>query len=107
MFHLQIYDILVTKTLNGFIISARVNVRFVLPKEAADLFESRLSEKTLLAPGTKFSFYRHRKKDFNPFFEMDDAIICVDGKGLLGAMGCEYNADGVECSSTSREASLY
>lgn len=73
----------------------------------SDLFGSRFSEKALLAPGTKFSFYRHRKKDFIPFFEMDDDIICVDGKGLLGAMGCEYNAVGVDCSSTSREASLY
>lgn len=62
----------------------------------ADLFGSRLIEKALLAPGTKFSFYRHRKKDFIPFFEMDDDIICADGEGLLGAMGCEYNAVGVE-----------
>ena len=37
-----------------------------LPKDAAELLGSRLKERNMLAPGTSFSWYRHREKDFLP-----------------------------------------
>lgn len=39
-----------------------------LSKDAAQLLGSRLSENKLLAPGTSYSMYRNRDKDFKDFF---------------------------------------
>jgi hypothetical protein len=39
-----------------------------LPKDCAKIFGSRLQSKNLLSPGTLFSWYRNRDKDFIPYF---------------------------------------
>lgn len=62
-----------------------------LSKEAAQLLGSRLKEKNLLAPETTFYMFRTREKDLLQFFKMeDDFVFCDDIKGLLAAMGCQY-----------------
>ena len=38
-----------------------------LSKDAAELLGSRLKNKNLLSPGTSFSWYRHREKEFTQF----------------------------------------
>lgn len=78
-----------------------------LPRESAELLESRHSEINLLDPGTKFPFYKHREKELIPFFEMDDHFICcVDVEGLLAAMGCKYDADKCRLFINSSKARL-
>ena len=39
-----------------------------LPKQSAQLLGSRLQERNFLAPGTIFSWYRYREKEFVEFF---------------------------------------
>lgn len=44
-------------------------VRYLnLTKDSAEVLGSRLKEQNLLAPGTSFSWFRNRKKDFLFFF---------------------------------------
>ncbi|KAJ8672319.1 hypothetical protein QAD02_003578 [Eretmocerus hayati] len=45
-----------------------------LTKEQAQLLGSRLQEMGLLLPGTTFSQYRHREKEFTPFFATKDSL---------------------------------
>ena len=63
-----------------------------LPKDAAELLGSRLKERNMLAPGTSFSWYRHREKDFLPFFaEDEDLVFCKDIPGLTKMYDIEYD----------------
>ncbi|GBM04293.1 hypothetical protein AVEN_146175-1 [Araneus ventricosus] len=39
-----------------------------LSKEGSELLVSRLKNKNLLTPGSSFSWYRHREKEFTLFF---------------------------------------
>lgn len=58
-----------------------------LPKEATELLGSRLNEKNLLAPRTKFSFFRNREKDLVQFLKMEESfVVCDDVNGLLNIM---------------------
>lgn len=64
-----------------------------LPKDAAELLGSRLSERNMLAPGTSFSFYRNRERDFIPHFaEEQDLVYCKDIPGLVKMFNIEYDA---------------
>lgn len=63
-----------------------------LTKEADEMLESRLSEKSFLDPGTGLSSYRHCEKGLIPFFLMDDDFVYSgDAEDLLGAVGCEHD----------------
>ena len=63
-----------------------------LPKDAAELLGSRLKERNMLAPGTSFSWYRHREKDFLPLFaEDEDLVFCKDIPGLTKMYDIEYD----------------
>ncbi|GBM64138.1 hypothetical protein AVEN_227285-1 [Araneus ventricosus] len=42
-----------------------------LSKDGAELLGSRLKNKNLLTPGTSFSWYRHREKEFSQFFSKE------------------------------------
>ena len=65
-----------------------------LPKDAAELLGSRLKERSMLAPGTSFSWYRHREKDFLPFFaEDEDLVFCKDIPGLTKMYDIEYDSN--------------
>ncbi|KAJ4442595.1 hypothetical protein ANN_04183 [Periplaneta americana] len=44
------------------------------PKESAELLDSRLKEKKVLAEGTYFSWYRHREKELVPFFAEEENL---------------------------------
>lgn len=55
--------------------------------------QSRLSKKTLLPSGTRFSFYRHHEKDLFPFIAVGHAFVfCVGIKGVFDAMVCVYQS---------------
>lgn len=65
-----------------------------LPKDAAELLGSRLSERNMLAPGTSFSWYRNREKDFIPHFAEDqDLVYCKNIHGLVKMFNIEYDAN--------------
>lgn len=62
-----------------------------LPKESAELSGSRLKEKNLLLPETKFYSYRNREFEFLRYFIMEDEFVfCHDVSGLVNALGCPY-----------------
>ena len=48
-----------------------------LSKEPAQLLGSRLREDDLLAPGTTFSWYRNREREFRQFFTLHEAKSLV------------------------------
>ena len=63
-----------------------------LPKESAELLGSRLHERNFLAPGTTFSWYRHREREFLEFFSMKDSLVfCSNIEGLVNQMGKKYD----------------
>jgi hypothetical protein len=47
------------------------------------LLGSRLKQKNLLAPGTTFSWYRRREKEFVPFFSQDGELVYHNGISRL------------------------
>ena len=54
---------------------------------------SRLKEKNLLSPNTKFAWYRNREVEFRQFFrKVNSLVYCHDIGGLVRLMGFEYNA---------------
>ena len=56
-----------------------------LPKDSAEVLGSRLKDKSMLAPGTSFSWYRSREKEFVSFFSQEgDLVFCSDVPGLMG-----------------------
>lgn len=63
-----------------------------LPKESAELLGSRLKEKNLLAPGTSFSWFRKREKDFLQYFSQEEELVfCNDITGLLSMFNVNYD----------------
>jgi hypothetical protein len=55
-----------------------------LYKDAAELLGSRLKNKNLLSPGTSFSWYRHREKEFTQFFSKEgNLVFCNDVQGHI------------------------
>ena len=65
-----------------------------LPKDKAELIGSRQSKRNMLAPGTSFSWYLNREKDFIPHFvEDDDIVYCKNITGLVKMFNIEYDAN--------------
>ncbi|GFW24301.1 uncharacterized protein TNCV_605501 [Trichonephila clavipes] len=55
-----------------------------LPKDTAEVLESRLKEKHLLNSGVSFSWYRFREKEFVPFFTQEgDLVFCNNVPAIL------------------------
>jgi hypothetical protein len=84
-----------------------------LSKESAQLLASRLRENHLLAPETKYYWYRSREEEFRQYFRLDkeaSLIYCNDVNGLIAAMGLAYNPTEwrlfVDSSSRSLKAVL-
>ena len=64
-----------------------------LPKDAAELLGSRLKSKNVLLPGVSFSWFRHREKEFVPYFAQEDLLVyCVDVEGLMGQFKIPYDS---------------
>lgn len=63
-----------------------------LPKDAAELLGSKLSERNMLVPGTSFCCYRNREKDFIPHFADQDPVYCKDIPELVKMYKIEYDA---------------
>ncbi|GBM66874.1 hypothetical protein AVEN_213367-1 [Araneus ventricosus] len=74
-----------------------------LSKDGAELLWSRLKNKNLLTPGTSFSWYKHREKEFTQFF-------CNDVQGLRKCFDIEYDPSEwrlfIDSSKTSLKAVL-
>lgn len=61
-----------------------------LSKESSELLASRLSERNLLQPETKVTFYRRREQELLKFFDCeDDIVFCHNIGGLLIHMGLQ------------------
>ena len=62
-----------------------------LPKVSAVLLGSRLKSRNMLDSEVTFSWYKHREKEYLPFFtKEDDLVYCVDIKGLTEKLGTTY-----------------
>lgn len=82
-----------------------------LSKDAAELLGSRLKNKNLLTPGTSFSWYRHREKEFTQFFSKEgNLVFCNDVQGLMKCFDIEYDPSEwrifIDSSKTSLKAVL-
>lgn len=65
-----------------------------LSKESAEVLGSRLKDKYMFAPGTSFSWYRSKEKEFVPFFSQEgDLVFCSDVPGLMARFKIEYAPD--------------
>jgi hypothetical protein len=59
-----------------------------LSKYCAEILVSRLQSKNLLSPGTTFSWYRNRDKEFIRYFAHDGSLVyCSDISGLICKLG--------------------
>jgi hypothetical protein len=64
-----------------------------LPKDWAEILGSTLQSENLLFPGTSFSWYRNREKDFIPYFTHNGSLVyCSDIYGLICKLGVVYDA---------------
>jgi hypothetical protein len=55
---------------------------------------SRLKSKNLLSPGTSFSWYRNREKEFISYFsQYGDLVYCSDVFGLMEKFSIEYDVN--------------
>ena len=62
-----------------------------LPKVSAVLLGFRLKSRNMLDSEVTFSWYKHREKEYLPFFtKEDDLVYCVDIKGLIEKLGTTY-----------------
>ena len=62
-----------------------------LSKEAAQILGSRLQERNLLSPETKFAWYRHREQEFREYFcKVGSLVYCQNIRGLIEHMGVSY-----------------
>lgn len=82
-----------------------------LSKDAAELLGSRLKNKNLLSPGTSFSWYRHREREFTQFFSKEgNLVFCSDVQGLMKSFEIEYDSSEwrlfIDSSKTSLKAVL-
>ena len=69
-----------------------------LPKQSAELLESRLQEKILLTPGTSFAWYRNREKHFEPYFSEDGELAYCSGiNGLMCMFKVQHIAEIGDC----------
>ena len=64
-----------------------------LPKVSAVLLGSRLKSRNMLESKVTFSWYKHREKEYLPFFTKEaDLVYCVDVKGFIEKLGTTYNS---------------
>ena len=64
-----------------------------LPKVSAVLLGSRLKSRNMLESKVTFSWYKHREKEYLPFFTKEaDLVYHVDVKGLIEKLGTTYNS---------------
>ncbi|GBM12130.1 hypothetical protein AVEN_39469-1 [Araneus ventricosus] len=82
-----------------------------LSKDGAELLGSRLKNKNLLTPGTSFSWYRHREKEFTQFFSNEvNLVFRNDVQGLMKCFDIEYHPSEwrlfIDSSKTSHKAVL-
>jgi len=64
-----------------------------LPKDPAEFLGSRFKNKNVLLPGVSFSWFRHREKEFVPYFAQEDLLVyCVDVEGLMGQFKIPYDS---------------
>ena len=62
-----------------------------LAKVSAVLLGSRLKSRNMLDSEVTFSWYKHREKEYLPFFTKEDEMVyCVDIKGLIEKLGTTY-----------------
>jgi hypothetical protein len=65
-----------------------------LPKDSTGVLGSRLKSKNLLSPGTSFSWYRNREKEFIPYVSQDgDLVYCSDVFELMGEFNIQYDVN--------------
>jgi hypothetical protein len=65
-----------------------------LPKDSAGVLGSWLKSKNLLSPGTSFSWYRNRWKEFIPYISQDgDLVYCSDVSVLMEKFSNEYDVN--------------
>jgi hypothetical protein len=65
-----------------------------LPKDSAEVLGSRLKSKNLLSPGTSFSWYKNREKEFILYLSQDrDLLYCSDVFGLMEKFNIEYDVN--------------
>jgi hypothetical protein len=78
-------------------VTAKIKRTFVqdlgLPKDCAEILGFRLQSQNLLSPGTSFSWYRNRDKEFIPYFAHDGSLVyCSEISGLICKLGVVYDA---------------
>jgi hypothetical protein len=65
-----------------------------LAKEKAELLDSRLKEKNLLAAVTSMYWYGSREQEFTSYFSQDgDLVYCCNVPGLMQKFGVEYKVN--------------
>lgn len=67
-----------------------------LSKDAAQILGSRLKDKNVLAPGTTFSWYRHREKEFAEYFSQTDSLVHCNN---IPEVGMKLGADNYDSTS--------
>ena len=84
-----------------------------LSKESAQLLGSCLYENRLLAPETKFYWYRSREEEFRQYFRKDEdasLVYCYNVSDLIEAIGIMYDPTEwwlfIDASNTSLKAVL-
>jgi hypothetical protein len=64
-----------------------------LTKDDAQKLGAKLKSKNLLTENTKFSWYRHREKEFAPnFIESDSMVFCSNVKPLVEQLGFHWES---------------
>jgi hypothetical protein len=83
-----------------------------LTKEKSELLCSRLKEKSLLAFGATFSWYRNCEKEFQKYYTNEDQLLfCCDTPNLVHQLGTvSYDTSDwrlfIDCSKSSLKAVL-
>jgi hypothetical protein len=64
-----------------------------LPKDCTEILGSTIQSKNLLSPGTSFSWFQNREKEFVPYFAHEGSLVyCSDISGLICRLGVVYYA---------------
>ena len=78
-----------------------------LPKDAAELLGSRLYEKNLLCPNTRFSWYRHREAELVPLFAEEGGLVyCRDIPAVMKFYNINCNLEEWRLFIDSSKSSL-
>ncbi|CAN2390602.1 hypothetical protein PRIEUP_LOCUS639 [Pristimantis euphronides] len=63
-----------------------------IPKDAAELFGSRLKSRNLLLPVVSFSWFRHRERSVPYFAQEDKLVYCINVESLMGQFKIQYDS---------------